>query len=377
VESLRPAYIVGVGASPQGKVPGHSGDDLAIWALRLALEDAKCTMADLDGLAVQQSFGGGSLAEIGHRIGAEPRVSLNVTSHTEALNFALMAIGSGICETVGILYGTNQKTNRNSFVASTYHTGGNYSAAYGIFSPGATAALNYRRRMHDFGATEAQLGSVAIAQSKAAALNPLAVYRQPLTLSQYLETPYVIEPLRVVDFAMVSDGGFAIILSGRDGAARSVSEAVRVAFWATSSSFLELEHPDAMYHPSLKRTAAELWGKSSYKPGDIDLLYVQDAFTPNVLAALENYGFCEFGTAHEWISGGRIEIGGALPVNANGGQNRMTYMVGWQNTHDAVCQLRRKVEMKERRVECDTVMCTYTSGHWQESLAVIYDRTGL
>ena len=34
------ACIVGVGATPQGKLPGLSGDDIAIWAFKEALADS-------------------------------------------------------------------------------------------------------------------------------------------------------------------------------------------------------------------------------------------------------------------------------------------------------------------------------------------------
>jgi acetyl-CoA acetyltransferase len=313
--------------------------------------------------------------EVGVRLGIEPTAVANVTTHNGALRFATMALRQGLCTTVALMYGTNQRSNRNSFAPSTYHIGGNFTEVYGLFSPGATAAFNYRRRMSDFGATEEQLGAVAVAQSKAASRNPLAVYRDELTLEDYMASPYVIEPLRRPDFSMVSDGGFALILTTDSGLDRVHSEPVRIANLVSAASYLELEHPDAMYHPSLRVAAKKLWSTSDYKPSDVDALYVQDAFTPNVLAALENYNFCDFGTAHEWIQGGRIELNGELPVNVHGGQNRMTYMVGWQNTYDAVAQLRGIAAGEGRQLsKAEVLMCTYSSGHWQEACAMILDK---
>jgi acetyl-CoA acetyltransferase len=138
------------------------------------------------------------------------------------------------------------------------------------------------------------------------------------------------------------------------------------------SNFRELEDPQAMYHPSQVPNAERLWSSCDYGPSDMRALYVQDAYTPNVLSALENYGFCEFGTAHEWIQGGRIELGGELPVNPNGGQNRMTYMVGWHNTYDAVHQLRGTADSPERQLaDCNLVLSTMSLGHWQNTCSII------
>jgi acetyl-CoA acetyltransferase len=367
--------VVGVGATPQGSLGGaYSGDDLAVWALKEALADAGLEKTAIDGLFVQSSFGGaGDIEEVSNRLGLEPTYATNTHHHGDAVHLGAQLIASGACQTVAAVYGTNQKSNRNPFGATARSTRGNYEQVYGLGNPGNVAAFNFRRRMHDFGATEEQLGAVAVAQSKAAALNPLAVFRTPLTLEDYLSMRYVIAPLRLADFSMISDGGFAFILSAGARARDLEKRPVYIRGLGAAASALELEHPAAMYHPSQVRNAAMLWGSTDLTRSDVDILYVQDAYTPNVLAALENFGFCEFGTAHEWIQDGRIELGGALPVNPNGGQNRMTYMVGWQNTFDAVQQLRGAASEPPRQVaDAGVALCTFSSGHWRHTYSVLY-----
>lgn len=370
------ACIVGAGATPQGKLAGYSADDLTIWAFREALQDCGLQKSDIDGLFVQPSFGGqGDLKEIGHRLGVEPTVAANIDFHGQAIQFATLLVSSGICRYVACIYATNQRTNRNYFQNTPYHLGGNFDEVYGLSNPGAVAAFNFRRRMHDFGATEEQLAAIAIAQSQAAALNPLAVYRTPLTFEDYLAARYVIAPLRVVDFCMISDGGFCVILTSPERARDLPKPPVYISGLGAQASFLEIEHPRAMYHPPQVPNAKMLWESTDFTPRDMDLVYVQDAYTPNVLSALENYGFCEFGTAHEWVQGGRIELGGELPVNVHGGQNRMTYMLGWQNTYDAVQQLRDEAQERGRQVpNAQVALCTLSTGHWQATWSVIYRR---
>ena len=366
--------IIGVGATPQGKLPEYGADDIAVWAFAEALKDSGLRKSDIDGLLVQSSFGGaGQIKEIGHRLGLEPIVADQVGAHGEAVQRAAMLIASGMCKYVAIVYATNQRTNRNTFGGGTYHMGGNFDEVYGLSNPGATAAFNYRRRMKDFGATEYQLGAVASAQSKGAALNPLAVYREAFSQEDYMAFRYVIAPLRLVDFSMVSDGGFAMILTSKERARDAAKPGPTIVGIGSQSSFLELDHPDAMYHPSQLPNAKMLWDNTDVKHEDIQALYVQDAYTPNVFSALENYGFCDFGTAHEWAQGGRIELGGELPVNVHGGQNRMSYMVGWHNTYDAVTQLRNEAQERARQIpDVDTIMVTVSSGHWQSTWSYIY-----
>ena len=367
------ACIAGVGATPQGKLPGHSADDLAVWAIREALADAGIQKSEIDALIVQRSFGGqGDIRGVGHRLAIDPPLAFNVGYQGEALLTAIMLVVNGLAEVVALAYGTNQRTNRNTFAQPALHVGGNFETVYGLASPASTAAFNFRRRMHDYGATEEQLGALVVAQSKAAALNPLAVYRDPVSIEQYLAAPYLIAPLRLFDFCMISDGAFATIIVSPERTRALPKSPVWISGLGFQASFTEIDHPQAMYLPAHVANAERLWGSTDFTRADLDVLYIQDPYTPNTLSMLEGYGFCERGTAHEWVQDGRIELAGELPLNPNGGQNRMTYMIGWQHTYDAVKQLRDEAEERSRQVpNCHLAMCVYSSGVGQETCSVI------
>lgn len=367
--------IAGVGATPQGKLPGHTGDDLVVWAVREALADAGLTIADVDGLVVQQSYGGqGDVRTIGNRLGARPNLVFNVTNHGESLNAGIMMLATGLCEVVVLAYGTNQRTNRNSFATPAYHVGGNFNDVYGLASPASTAGLLFGHRMHEYGETEEQLGAIAVAESKGAARNPLAVYRDELTIEDYLAARYVIAPLRLYDFCMVSDGAFATILVRAERAADLPKPPVRISGMGYNTAFDELANDAAFQLPGHQGAAKRLWNSTDLGRRDIDLMYIQDPYTPVILPVLEAYGFCETGTAGQWIQGGRIELGGELPVNVNGGQNRMTYMVGWQHTFDAVKQLRGEAPggPERQKEDCAAVLCAFSANIGQETFSYIY-----
>jgi acetyl-CoA acetyltransferase len=172
---------------------------------------------------------------------------------------------------------------------------------------------------------------------------------------------------------MVSDGGFAVILVGSDHASSVSKPPVWISGLGYQTNFTEIDHPNAMDQPAHTLNAQRLWGSTDFNRDDVDVLYIQDPYTPVVLNVLEAFRFCDRGTAHEWIQGGRIELDGDIPINVNGGQNRMTYMVGWQHTFDAVTQLRNEAQERARQVpDCHIALCVYSSGVGQETSSAIY-----
>jgi len=75
-------------------------------------------------------------------------------------------------------------------------------------------------------------------------------------------------------------------------------------------------------------------------PKDIDLLFTYDAFSILPWIALERFGFCKPGEAAAFTQGGRIEVGGELPINTNGGLLSEAHIMGWNHQVEAVRQLR-------------------------------------
>ena len=72
----------------------------------------------------------------------------------------------------------------------------------------------------------------------------------------------------------------------------------------------------------------------------MDAAILYDHFTPYVLYQLEELGFCAKGDAKDFIQGGRLEIGGELPMNMHGGQLGEAYLHGMNGIAEAVRQVR-------------------------------------
>src|SRR5207247_8572547 len=83
-----------------------------------------------------------------------------------------------------------------------------------------------------------------------------------------------------------------------------------------------------------------LWARSELKPKDMACAQIYDAFTPLVVMGLEDYGFCKRGEGGPFTDGGRLELGGALPVLTSGGGLSEAYVHGFNLILEGVRQIR-------------------------------------
>jgi acetyl-CoA acetyltransferase len=338
------AAIVGVGATPQGELPGRSANAIAIDALKVALDDAGLTKADLDGLVTCKVFGSpeGVDTQIGAMAGINPSYSATLDYGTcnFSLHLAAMAIQAGLATTVALVYGTNQRTSGQRFASVADSAEGELLAPYGFLNIAGLAALAARRRMHLYGLTERQLGQVAVVQRRHAALNPLAIFREPLTIEDYLALPYLVAPLRRPDVCMISDGGVGLIVTTPERAADLPHRPVELLGAAQQTGLRYLANEDQLMRPWARAAAGRLYGASGIEPADVDLLMVQDATSVAVLEALELFRFCGEGEAGAFVADGHTALGGALPTNTSGGQLSEAYLWGWLHLYEVVQQLR-------------------------------------
>jgi len=342
--------IVGVGATRQGKHPGLSAEEIGIDALRMALEEAGLKKSDLDGLITCKTTQGlGADTDYGPLIGIDPAfsASLDYGSCNFSLHLAAMAIASGMASTVALIYGCNQRSNQASF-AGGYTEAADFTHPYGYLHVAAPFAMAFQRHRHLYGTTEEQLGHVSVAQREWARLNPLAIHRDPLTIADYLASPYLIEPFRRPDFTTVSDGGAALIVTSAERARDLPKKPVSVLGMAQQGAWRASDLEGNVERAWLRDVASRVYGAAGMSPRDIDCLYVQDPFSFYVIDMLEKFGFCRPGEGGPFIASGATRPGGKLPVNTNGGQLSESYMWGWLHLCEAVRQLRG--ECGERQV---------------------------
>jgi acetyl-CoA acetyltransferase len=331
-----------VGSTPQGELPGLSADEIAIRAFELALEDCGLSKDDIDGLITCKSFGGYGLdTEIGRLAGLNPRYSATLDYGTcnFSLHLAVMAISSGLATTVALMYGTNQRTAGNRFLSAAGSGSGSLEL-HGFHNIAGQGALAFARHAHLYGTTEEQLGWVAVTERRHAMLNPAAIFRDELTIDDYLNEPYLVEPLRRSDICMISDGGACLIVTTASRAAELSQAPIYVLGIDQTTGLRQYQNADNLSRPWIANMVPEIFERAGVARPDIDVLFIQDPVSVWVLQMLELFGYCAPGESGPFVQEGRIALGADIPVNTNGGQLSESYMWGWLHLCEAVRQLR-------------------------------------
>ena len=336
--------IAGIGNTPYGKLPGRGTISLYIEACRNALADAGVEKHAVDALLVKpptsspQFMYGQTLADA---MGLQPRIGgawdQGGAANISLIAFAAMAIAHGQCEMALVCYADNPRTGSRH----AYEKAWGDDAAYGWFGVPAGYAMLARRHMEQFGTTSDQLGAIAVAIRKHGASNPHAQLRKPLTLDQYRESPWIVDPMRRDDCCLVSDGAAAVVLmSAARAKALAVNNPVPILGFGQGQTSWDVAQRD-----DLTRTCAEISGATAMKmagllPQHIDVAQIYDCFTIAVLMTLEAYGFARHGQGGPFCADGRLEIGGQLPINTAGGLLSETGMPGLQLVLEGVRQMR-------------------------------------
>ena len=232
---------------------------------------------------------------------------------------AAAAIAAGMCDVALIFSGSTQRSASGGLMASGANLTRSYETPFRPRLPVSAYAMVAARHMHEFGTSREQLAEVAVAARRWAQLNPAAFSREDLTIDDVLSARMVSSPLTVRDCCLVTDGGGAVVVTSAERARDMPKPPVYYLGGAEASW-----HMNVSQMPSLTQTAAAESGPRAFdlaglRPSDVDVVQLYDAFTINVLLFLEDLGFCEKGSAGEFVQNGRIVPGGELPVNTNGG----------------------------------------------------------
>jgi len=349
---LPQAAVVGVGTTRYGVLSAYDAYDLGQWALKQALDEAGLAPADIDGLILSRVPDYQRFAELGR---LDPHYTLTTPGHGRfagiCIQTAVAVLQAGLARTVAVVYGNNGRSAGDRYGGDTdsYGSGGaGMWFPYGMTSPGAFHALMFQRHQARYGTRVEQLAHIPMAFRYHASLNPAAVMRQTFDLDGYLAARYICEPLRLLDYCLINDGGVALILTLADRAADLPQKPVYIDAMAQRAQFSDSSFPpDDFWHGAMASAAQATFAQTDLRREDMDALMVYDNFSPTVLFSLEGFGYCQPGEGGAFIEGGRLRLDGDLPTNTSGGHLSESYMQGWALNVEAVRQIRGQCEQRQ------------------------------
>lgn len=340
--------IVGVGETKVGKLPGRDSITIGAEAAKLALEDAGLKNTDIDAVYVKGLMDEPEFMYSVHffeYMGMRPKLTsvmdLGGASPLGMLAHAAAAIDAGLADVAICVEGENDATfqPRQQGVGMT-RVNEEALGIYGCVAAPISYAMVARRHMHKYGTTGEQMAAVAVAMRKHAVLNENAQMHTPITVEDVMNSRWIAEPLHLLDCCLVSDGGGAFIVTTEEIARNCRKKPVYVlgiSGQQTHSSLSQLADINAV---GAFDAAPRVWEMSGLGPKDMDLAQIYDCFTITVMEQLEAYGFCGRGESGPYVEGGRIELGGELPVNTHGGLLSQAHIDGMLHVTEAVRQLR-------------------------------------
>ncbi len=371
--------ITGLGITPMGRIYGKSATELAADAVGMAIRDAGLRKDQVDGLLVNAGItgvlGGGVNLGLQNYTGL---TNLRLMNHmdgagstaSQMVQYAAMAIANGMANHVVCVF--SDAPLKDGGKAGASYSGGNRMASRpkgmggltqsaGFFGPNTGYAMAAQRHMALYGTNHDQLGTIAVGQRKWAQMNERAQMRTEMSMEDYHNSRWVVEPLHLLDCCLVSNGAVAVIVSSAEAAKEMPQPPVYILGMGQG-------HPGntarAGFSPETE-TGGILAGQTAFKmaglgPDDVTQCQLYDCYTYTVLVTLEDYGFCKKGEGGPFVQDGKLGPGGSLPTNTGGGELSGYYMWGMTPLSEAVIQGRG--HGGERQSKNDVILCTGNGG---------------
>jgi acetyl-CoA acetyltransferase len=252
---------------------------------------------------------------------------------------AVAALEAGYCTTVLCVNGDAQ-TMRGDGGRGAVSWIEDFETPFGFLGAPITYAMPARRHMYEYGTTSEQFGAIAVACRKHASLNPNATFRDPITIADHQASRMVAEPFHLLDCCPVTDGAGAVIITSAERARDLKQRPVYLLGLGQQNTYSDVQYAVPMTSPAMKGASRQAYAMAGLGPEDIDVAELYDCFTYVALITLEEYGFCKKGEGGSFVEGGRIELGGELPLNTGGGLLSQAHATGFLHITEAATQLR-------------------------------------
>jgi acetyl-CoA acetyltransferase len=361
----RRACITGVGQSEIARRTYRDPLELTLDGCLAAIEDAGLTVADIDGLSTYPGpmgtpagFSGAGAYEVidALRLNCGWYGSgLETSGQLGSVINACLAVASGLANHVlcfrSVWEGSAQgDKGRSAVMPGGGGGGGGGFKATGFMqwnlpftAPSASIwiAMFAQRHFYKYGTTKEQMAWIPLNARKNAELNPNAIYREPMSMDDYMNVRMITTPFGLYDCDAPCDGATAVIVSRRERARdlrhpplRVEAVGARIAdrpSWDQTLDLSAMPNRDA---------GAQLWSRTDLKPSDVQMAQLYDGFSWLTMSWLEALGLCGVGESGPFIDGGRrIARDGQLPLNTHGGQLSAGRLHGYGFLHEGATQM--------------------------------------
>jgi len=321
--------FVGYGDCPIGKYPERTSVQQAIEVSLMALKTSGLEASEIDTIISTRSFadeiydwGIGLFGEeIGMRSKLEFQMFTGGASSSAMIKVATGLIVSGQSQNVLMVasnkWGTMKREKAVDSLAKLHHA--DWERPFGFFQIGAVALTMKLAFLYGI-VTPEQSASVSVSNRKWAEMNPNAMYREPLTIEEVLNSGFVADPIHTLESPPLADGAAALIMTSAENAKKVVKQPVYLQGVASTFSFSNVSQSKAGGAEGMKAAADGAYQMAGVGPKDIDLASIYEPYPLGTLAWLDNLGLCEnMKVAAEWMHEGGGAPGGELPVTTDGG----------------------------------------------------------
>ena len=385
--SLKDKYaIVGVGYTPQGRIPARTSLSFHLEACINAIEDAGLKKNDIDGLICYRHFPASSDENdltpfvVAQHLGIEPKYLYQDANCSRShLQNAVSALDSGLCNYVIISFGHNARSSDSLLTMLSEFSGDD--AVFGHFGATGGYALAARRAMNEYRTGPETWKHIAVGQRKWACLNPDAImHGKPLTFEDYLNLKWFVEPFRLPDNCLLNDGGRAIIVTSLERARDLKHHPAVIMGLGGHHPSTDIKYSTSMTGPTgAKKASEDAFKMAGITINDVDACEIYDCFTYTVEITLQDYGFFGPGEGEDWFKGGTIEPGGRMPVNTSGGLLSEAYYMGITPLSEAAMQImgrcgQRQLGPQTKTRSPEIILCSDNGGILQSHSCCILRR---
>lgn len=356
----RRAAITGLGQSAIGRRLQRDPLALTLDACLAAIDDAGLAPKDVDGLStypgmgmgMPRGFSGAGATEVHDALRLELSwydSGIETSGQLGSVIKACMAVACGLARHVlcfrSVWEGSAQGSGGRAGIGAGIPKAGGvqqWTLPFSAASAAVWIAMFAQRHFHEYGTTREQLAWIALNGRRNAARNPNAIYRDPMTMDDYLAARMISTPFCLFDCDVPCDGATAVIVSRVEAARDLRHPPVRVEAVGTAlRGRPSWDQYDDLTTMATRDAGAHLWSRTDLKPTDVQLAELYDGFSFLALSWLEALGLCGVGESGPFVEGGtRIALDGELPLNTHGGQLSAGRLHGYGFLHEAVLQLR-------------------------------------